>query len=258
MVHIWAQLKNRIIFNGWKFRNEGNCSELLGLLSTVMILSFRTDMPGQTVQTQISSCSLIRVYTICHSICIVWTHYSMVEPHSSNFRVITTNFLGVQIFRKFTVILKLSRVTEFLICTSQPFEPPHDKTNKMACASSEDSAWASAQSDQSLLSTWRKLGSLATHWVHGEDFDQTGWVHRLIWDFAGCINILLVLSWGSSFSYMPYLTLWDKISQNLAHLEANSHKVIKSHRIFRPSYNTFYEEININHTLLFSSQASYI
>ena len=27
----------------------------------------------------------------------------MVERHSSNFRVITTNFLGVRIFRKFTV-----------------------------------------------------------------------------------------------------------------------------------------------------------
>ena len=67
-----------------------------------MILSFRTDRPGQTVQTQIRS-SLIRVYTVCHSICIVWTHYSMAEPHSSNFRVITTNFLGVRIVRKFTV-----------------------------------------------------------------------------------------------------------------------------------------------------------
>ena len=33
------------------------------------------------------------------------------------------------------------------------FEPPHDKTNKMACVPSQDSdqpAWASAQSDQSL------------------------------------------------------------------------------------------------------------
>ena len=48
--------------------------------------------------------SLIRVYTVCHSVCIVWTHYSMVEPHSSNFRVITTNDLGVRIFRKFTVV----------------------------------------------------------------------------------------------------------------------------------------------------------
>ena len=29
----------------------------------------------------------------------------------------------------------------------------------------------------------------------------------------------------SQTSYMPYLTLWDKISQNLTHLEANSHKI---------------------------------
>ena len=67
-----------------------------------MILSFRTDIPGQTVQTQIRLL-LIRVYTVCHSFCIVWTHYSMIEPHSSNFRVITTNILDVRIFRKFTV-----------------------------------------------------------------------------------------------------------------------------------------------------------
>ena len=61
-------------------------------------------------------------------------------------------------------------------------------------------------------------------------------------------------------SHMPYLTLWlwDKISQNLAHLEASSHKIFKSHRIFRPSFKTFYEEINIHHTLLCLSQASYI
>ena len=30
---------------------------------------------------------------------------------------------------------------------------------------------------------------------------------------------------------MPYLTLWDKISQNLAYLEGNSHEKFKSHRI---------------------------
>ena len=51
--------------------------------------------------------SLIRVYTVCHSICIVWTHYSMAEPHSSNFREFTTNFLGVRIFRKFTVLISI-------------------------------------------------------------------------------------------------------------------------------------------------------
>ena len=35
------------------------------------------------------------------------------------------------------------------------------------------SAWASPQSDQSLLSAWRKLGSLANHWAHGKDW--SGW-----------------------------------------------------------------------------------
>ena len=36
------------------------------------------------------------------------------------------------------------------------------------------SAWATARSDQSSLSAWRKLGSLAIHWAHSKDSDQTG------------------------------------------------------------------------------------
>ena len=58
-----------------------------------------------------------------------------------------------------------------------------------------------AQSDQSLLSAWRKLGSLATYWAHSEDADQTGRMPRLIWVFAGRTVILLVLSWDGSFVY---------------------------------------------------------
>ena len=38
---------------------------------------------------------------------------------------------------------------------------------------------------ESSLSAWRMLGSLATHWVHSEDSDQTGRMPRLIWVFAG-------------------------------------------------------------------------
>ena len=68
-------------------------------------------------------------------------------------------------------------------------EPPHDKTNKMACSPSEDSD----QPDQSL-----RCPSLATHWAHSEDSDQTGQMPRLIWVFAGRTVILLVLSWGGS------------------------------------------------------------
>ena len=44
------------------------------------------------------------------------------------------------------------------------------------------------------LSASRNLGPLATHWAHSEDSDQTGRMPRLIWVFAGCTLILLVLS----------------------------------------------------------------
>ena len=47
---------------------------------------------------------------------------------------------------------------------------------------------------ESSLSAWRNLGSLATHWAHSEDSDQTGRMPRLIWVFAGHTVILLVLS----------------------------------------------------------------
>ena len=113
------------------------------------------------------------------------------------------------------------------------------KPTKWVCAQRRlGSAWASAQSDQSSLSAWRKLGSLATHWVPHEDSDQTGqtwislgirpvwsvftvrlkkaWIHwvphedsdqtgrmpRLIWVFAGRTVIFLVLSccgWNGDF-----------------------------------------------------------
>ena len=60
-----------------------------------------------------------------------------------------------------------------------------NQQNDMCAQRRLRSAWASAQSDQSSLSTWRKLGSLATYWVHREDSDQTGRMPRLIWVFAG-------------------------------------------------------------------------
>ena len=59
-------------------------------------------------------------------------------------------------------------------------EPQHDKTNKMMCAPSKDSDQPGHP-----LSAWKNHGTLATHWVHSEDSDQTGWTPRLIWAFAG-------------------------------------------------------------------------
>ena len=82
-------------------------SNVLCVQFTIMILSFRTDMPGQTVQTQIRLLLEEQSDQGLHCLPFHSHHldsYSMVELHSSNFRVITTNFLGVQIFRKFTVL----------------------------------------------------------------------------------------------------------------------------------------------------------
>ena len=42
------------------------------------------------------------------------------------------------------------------------YDPPHDKINNMACAPSEDRS--------TMASAWRKLGSLATHWVYSKDW----------------------------------------------------------------------------------------
>ena len=72
------------------------------------------------------------------------------------------------------------------------------------------------------LSAWRNLGSLATHWVHSEDSDQTGHptvktdqtgrMPRLIWVFTGRTLILLVLSWCGSFSHVQRKILWSQWS----------------------------------------------
>ena len=64
------------------------------------------------------------------------------------------------------------------------------------------SAWASTQSNQSLRCP---RGSLATHWVHSEDSDQPGQMPRLIWVFAGCTVILLVLSPGDSYLCIKHM-----------------------------------------------------
>ena len=66
-------------------------------VSTIMILSFQTDRSGQPVWTQIILRSgLIRVYSVCHSICIFLTHFtvSVVKPLFSNFTIITVIFLS--------------------------------------------------------------------------------------------------------------------------------------------------------------------
>ena len=82
-------------------------------------------------------------------------------------------------------------------------EPPRDKTNKMAVcpAKTQISLGIRPVWSESSLFAWRKLGSLATHWVHSKDSDQTRRMPRLIWVFAGRTVTLLVLSRGGSDVY---------------------------------------------------------
>ena len=60
-----------------------------------------------------------------------------------------------------------------------------------------------------------------------EDLNQPAHRGSLIRVFAVCMKKLHVLT------YMPYLTLWDKISLNLAHLKVNSHKIFSISQNFQ-------------------------
>ena len=72
---------------------------------------------------------------------------------------------------------------------------------------------------ESSLSAWRKLGSLATNWVHSEDCDQTGRIPMLICVFAGLTVILLVLSWADSSTDITSLQCYGVLTDFLGQME---------------------------------------
>ena len=65
----------------------------------------------------------------------------------------------------------------------------------MICAPSE-------YSDQPGHSAWRKLGSLATHWAHSAESNQTEWMPSWPESSLGVHVILLVLSCCGSFYHL--------------------------------------------------------
>ena len=52
---------------------------------------------------------MIRIFTVCFSICIFWRHFFAIMPICLNFRVITAKISDVPKFRSFTVIILLLR-----------------------------------------------------------------------------------------------------------------------------------------------------
>ena len=101
---------------------------------------------------------------------------------------------------------RCAKVSRKIIHFYQEFhihEPRHDKTNKMSVrpAKTQISLGIRPVWSESSLSAWRNLGSLASHWAHSEDSDQTGRMPRLIWVFAGRTHILLGLSCRGSYLF---------------------------------------------------------
>ena len=89
------------------------------------------------------------------------------------------------------------------------------KPTKWLCAQRRlRSAWAFAQSDQSSLSAWRKFGSLATHWAHSKDSDQTGqlpWLICVHWAHSHfvCFVMRRLIS-----SFPVLFTIWKSLQSS--------------------------------------------
>ena len=83
-------------------------------------------------------------------------------------------------------------------------EPRYDKTNKVSVrpVKTQISLGIRPVRSESSQSAWRNIRSLATHWAHSEDSDQTGRMPRLIWVFAGLNHFVdFVMSWLICFVF---------------------------------------------------------
>ena len=119
-------------------------------------------------------CCLIKVYTVCLLSCFFWRHYCIriqLCVHCSNFMIITAIFWLSKFFE-----LRYSDLS----CLVKKPTKWHVHPAKTQISLGIHPVWS-----ESSLSAWRKLWSLASHWAHSKDSDQTGRMPRLIWGFAG-------------------------------------------------------------------------
>ena len=78
---------------------------------------------------------------------------------------------------------------------------------------------------ESSLSAWRKLGSLATHWAHSEDSDQTGQMPRLIGVFAGLTcHFVGFVTWRPNFVTAKPNSIGDKLKFFFPHFVKTFYK----------------------------------
>ena len=134
---------------------------------------------------------------ICAFVVRIW--------HKTRFRIMWPNWNSIWAMSVRIFCLNLDNI----LVTN---EPQLDKINKIICVQQRlRSAWASTESDQSSLSTWRNLWSLGMHWAHSEDSDQTGRMTRLICVFAGltghfvCFVVLRLKCENNMKKYLLFL-----------------------------------------------------
>ena len=70
---------------------------------------------------------------------------------------------------------------------------------------------------ESSLSAWQRLWSLATHWAHSEDSNQTGRMPRLICVFSGRTVILLVLPRDGSYVVLLSVYGQSDMQETISH-----------------------------------------
>ena len=99
-------------------------------------------------------------------------------------RVFNTNYEAKQILmhRKSCLIpiMEMNFGLHVWTFSNLIYEPRHDKTNKVTVhpAKTQISLGIRPVWPEPSLTPWGKLGSLATHWVHSEDSDETRWMPR--------------------------------------------------------------------------------
>ena len=119
-------------------------------------------------------------------------------------RAIYTCRIKTEIQKTYVTMKIIVIYTLLLFDTSSAviYEPRHDKTNNVAVRP------AKTQISLGIRPVWSE-SSMCAQWVakdpsflrvDSEDSDQTGWMPRLLWVFAGRTVTLLVLSCRGSFT----------------------------------------------------------
>ena len=138
----------------------------------------------------------------------------------------------------------------------ETFEPPHDKTNKMACAPSKDSDQPghppslirvfAVRMKKALVLSYPKSAQrrLWSDWADAQAdlslrCDQTGQMPRLIWIFAGRTLILLILSRGGSYYLCmstPFTGMYGKQQNKLSRLMTKPTKWVCAQQRLRSAW----------------------